>query len=65
MPEITERDGKISIYILKDAEKESEYIQSEQSLFLPDLDIQHLEKCLVMDSQLEAMQAFEEKYSGF
>jgi len=50
-------DGNITIYTLKD----SEYIQS-QSLFLPDLDLRHLEKCLLMDSQLAAMQAFREKY---
>jgi Uma2 family endonuclease len=53
-------DGNITIYTLK----ESEYIQTEQSLFLPDLDLRHLEKCLLMDSQLAAMQAFQEKYAG-
>jgi hypothetical protein len=57
-------DGKITIYTLKELEQESEYIQSDQSLFLPDLDLRHLEKCLLMDSQLEAMQAFQEKYEG-
>jgi len=55
-------NGKITIYTLKELEQESEYIQSDQSLFLPDLDLRHLEKCLLMDSQLEAMQAFQEKY---
>jgi Uma2 family endonuclease len=57
-------DGKITIYTLQESDRESEYIQSEQSLFLPDLDLRHLEKCLLMDSQLAAMQAFQEKYEG-
>jgi Uma2 family endonuclease len=57
-------DGKITIYTLNGSDQESEYIQSEQSLFLPDLDLRHLEKCLLMDSQLSAMQAFDEKYEG-
>jgi hypothetical protein len=57
-------DGKITIFTLQESDRESEYIQSEQSLFLPDLDLRHLEKCLLMDSQLSAMQAFQEKYEG-
>lgn len=57
-------DGNIIIYTLKESDRESEYIQSEQSLLLPDLDLRHLEKCLLMDSQLAAMQAFQERYEG-
>ena len=57
-------DGKITVYTLEGSEQGSQYMQSEQSLFLPDLDLRHLENCLVMDSQLAAMQAFQEKYEG-
>jgi Uma2 family endonuclease len=51
-------EGKISLYVLRDCE----YIQTEKSLFLPDLDLDHLEQCLLMDSHLDAMLAFREKY---
>jgi Uma2 family endonuclease len=52
-------DGKISIYCLQ----EGEYMQRSNSLCLPDLDINHLEQCLLMDSQLDAMLAFTGRYS--
>jgi hypothetical protein len=55
-------DGKIRIYRLEN----SEYVEVKTSIWLPDLDIAHLEQCLLMDSQLDAMTAFEEKYGrGF
>ncbi len=53
------QDGKISIYRLEN----SEYVKVKTSVWLPDLDIEHLEQCLLMDSQLDAMSAFEEKYA--
>ena len=52
------QNGKISIYRLEN----SEYVEVKTSLWLPDLDIVHLEQCLLMDSQLDAMTAFEQKY---
>ncbi len=54
------QDGKISIYRLND----SEYMEVKTSDCLPELDITHLEECLLMDSQLDAMMAFEEKYAA-
>lgn len=51
-------DGKIRIYRLEN----SEYVKVKTSIWLPDLDIVHLEQCLLMDSQLDAMTAFEQKY---
>jgi Uma2 family endonuclease len=53
-------DGKISIYCLQNGE----YSQLDQSVWLPELDIVHLEQCLLMDSHLAAMLAFQEKYWG-
>ena len=38
-------------------------MEVKTSVWLPDLDIEHLEQCLLMDSQLDAMTAFEEKYA--
>ncbi|MFM7599738.1 MAG: Uma2 family endonuclease [Pseudanabaena sp.] len=52
-------EGKISIYRLV----EDEYVQSDRSEWLPELDVEHLEQCLLMDSQLDAMTAFAEKYA--
>ena len=52
------QDGKIKIYRLQDGE----YAQVQASGWLPDLDIAHLEQCLLMESQLEAMLAFQERY---
>jgi Uma2 family endonuclease len=52
------QDGKIKIYCLQDGE----YGEVEASRWLPDLDIEHLEQCLLMESQLEAMIAFGERY---
>jgi Uma2 family endonuclease len=52
------QDGKISIYRLEN----SEYGQVDRSGWLPELDLGHLEQCLLMESQLDAMLAFEEKY---
>jgi len=52
-------EDKISIYRLVDGE----YVQSDRSEWLPELDIEHLEQCLLIDSQLDAMTAFSEKYA--
>jgi Uma2 family endonuclease len=52
-------DGKISIYLLENGE----YVEANNSIWLPDLDIAHLQECLLMDSQLDAMTAFEQKYA--
>jgi Uma2 family endonuclease len=52
------QDGKIRIYRLQDRE----YAQVEASEWLPDLDIAHLELCLLMESQLDAVLAFQGKY---
>ncbi len=51
-------DGKISIYRLQDAE----YAEVAFSEWLPELDISHLEQCLLMDSQLDSFLAFQERY---
>jgi hypothetical protein len=53
------QNGKISIYRLEN----SGYVEVKASVWLPDLDIIHLEQCLLMDSQLDAMTSFEEKYA--
>lgn len=52
------QDGKISIFLLKDGQ----YEQRALSFWLPDLDIAHLEQCLLMDSNLEPFLAFQERY---
>ena len=52
------QDGKIRIYRLQD----DEYEEVATSGWLPDLDLEHLEQCLLMESQLDAMIAFTEKY---
>jgi Uma2 family endonuclease len=52
------QDGKIKIYCLLDGE----YAQVEASGWLPDLDLAHLEQCLLMESQLDAVLAFQERY---
>jgi len=52
------QDGKISIFLLEDGQ----YEQSALSFWLPDLDIAHLEQCLLMDSNLEPFLAFQERY---
>lgn len=51
-------DGKISVFRLQDGD----YVQSPHSLCLPDLDIEHLEQCLLMDSQLDALLALGDRY---
>jgi Uma2 family endonuclease len=51
-------DGKISIYRLID----SEYAQRDRSEWLPELDIEHLEQCLLIESQLDSILAFQQKY---
>ena len=51
------QDGKVNIYRLEN----NEYIEVETSVCLPELDIAHLEHCLLMVSQLDAMTAFAEK----
>lgn len=53
------QDGKIRIYRLQD----DEYREVLASECLPDLDIMHLEQCLLMESQLDAAIAFAEKYN--
>lgn len=53
-------DGKISIDRLVDGE----YAQRDRSEWLPDLDIEHLEECLLIESQLDAILAFQQKYQG-
>jgi Uma2 family endonuclease len=53
------QDGKIKIYRLQD----DEYMEVLASKWLPDLDIGHLERCLLMESQLDAVTAFAEKYN--
>jgi Uma2 family endonuclease len=52
------QDGKISIYSLQD----DKYVEIETSQWLPNLDMDHLEECLLMDSQLESILAFQERY---
>jgi len=52
------QEGKIRIYRLENGE----YGQVAMSGWLPELDLGHLEQCLLMESQLEAMLAFEERY---
>lgn len=54
------QNGKIRIYRLE----HDEYVEVKTSVWLPDLDIAHLEECLLMDSQLDAMTAFEQKYTN-
>lgn len=51
-------DGKISIYCFQ----EGDYVLRQGGLCLPDLDIYHLEQCLLMDSQLDAMLALADRY---
>ena len=51
-------EGKISVFCLQDGD----YVQSSHSLYLPDLDIEHLEQCLLVDSQLDAMLALADRY---
>jgi Uma2 family endonuclease len=60
------QNGKISIYRLDrlDRLENSEYVEVKTSVWLPDLDIAHLEQCLLMDSQLDAMTTFEQKYAN-
>ncbi len=51
-------NGKISIYCLQD----TEYVEVSVSNWLPELDISHLEQCLLMDSQLDSFLAFQKRY---
>ncbi len=51
-------EGEISIFCLQDGN----YVKMQSSLCLPDLNIDHLEECLLMDSQLDAMLAFSDRY---
>jgi Uma2 family endonuclease len=51
-------EEKITVYGLQG----DDYVQLKKSLCLPDLDLNHLKQCLLMDSQLDAMLAFKEKY---
>lgn len=51
-------NGKISIYRSVDGE----YAQRDRSEWLPELDIEHLEECLLIESQLDSILAFQQKY---
>jgi len=51
-------DGKISVYRLIDGD----YAKRDRSEWLPELDIEHLEKCLLIESQLDSILAFQQKY---
>jgi Uma2 family endonuclease len=51
-------DGKIAVYLLQNGA----YLPVDRSSFLPNLDLSHLEECLLMDSHLEAMLFFKQKY---
>ena len=51
-------DGKIRIYRLEN----SEYVKHDRSEWLPELDIEHLEQCLLIESQLDSILAFQQKY---
>jgi Uma2 family endonuclease len=51
-------DGKIAVYSLQDRG----YELICKSLCLPELDLAHLERCLMMESQLVAMLSFRERY---
>jgi Uma2 family endonuclease len=51
-------NGKISIYRLVDGE----YAKRDRSEWLPELDIEHLEQCLLIESQLDSILAFQRKY---
>jgi Uma2 family endonuclease len=53
------QNDKISIYRLENGE----YVEVATSVWVPDLDISHLEECLLMNSQLDSMTAFEQKYT--
>ncbi len=53
-------DGKISIYHLIDGE----YVERDRSEWLPELDIEHLEQCLLIESQLDSILEFQQKYQG-
>lgn len=55
-------EGKISVYSLQDNLQDRGYELISQSLCLPELDLVHLEQCLMMESQLEAMLSFRAKY---
>jgi Uma2 family endonuclease len=52
-------EGKFSIFYLQDGH----FIQLAKSHQLPALDLEHLEACLLMDSQMDAMLAFQRKYN--
>jgi Uma2 family endonuclease len=52
------QNGKIGIYSLQN----DNFVEIQTSQCLPDLDIRHLEECLLMDSQLESILAFQERY---
>jgi Uma2 family endonuclease len=51
-------EGKISVYRLVNGE----YAKRDHSEWLPELDIEHLEECLLIESQLDAILAFQQKY---
>lgn len=51
-------EGKISVYRLVNGE----YAKRDHSEWLPELDIEHLEESLLIESQLDAILAFQQKY---
>jgi len=51
-------DGEISIYRLVNGE----YAKRDRSEWLPELDIEHLEQCLLIESQLDSILTFQQKY---
>lgn len=51
-------EGKISVYRLVNGE----YAKRDRSEWLPELDIEHLEESLLIESQLDAILAFQQKY---
>jgi len=53
-------DGKISVYRLVDGD----YAKRDRSEWLPELDIAHLEECLLIESQLDSVLAFQQKYQA-
>jgi len=57
-------DGKIAVYSLPEGLRDGGYELISKSLCLPELDLGHLEQCLMMESQLEAMISFRQRYES-
>ncbi|MFM7603153.1 MAG: hypothetical protein ACKO7R_18450 [Pseudanabaena sp.] len=41
---------------------DDDYAKCDRSEWLPELDIEHLEECLLIESQLDSILAFQQKY---